>query len=149
LPGPGTLDRNLRELTRSLTPFCLSILDIDDFPDVRLQYGDTEADETLRLMADTLRLTLRPDDLVCRLEGARYGVLLGNCAAPQASAALERVREALVLAIAADEGPHFTFSAGVVESHRATSMEDLLEQARAAAKDAHANGGNRVAVAHD
>jgi diguanylate cyclase (GGDEF)-like protein len=149
LPGPGTLERNLRELTRSLTPFCLSILDIDDFPDVRLQYGDTEADEALRLMADTLRLTLRPDDLVCRLEGARYGVLLGNCAAPQASAALERVREALVLAIAADEGPHFTFSAGVVESHRATSMDDLLEQARTAAKDAHANGGNRVAVAHD
>ncbi len=149
LPGPGTMDRNLREMIRSLTPFCLAILDIDDFADVRLQHGDTLADETLRLMADTLRLTLRPDDLVCRLEGARYGVLLSNCAAPQASAALERVREALVLAIAADEGPHFTFSAGVVESHRATSIEDLLEQARSAAKEAHASGGNRVAVAQE
>ena len=149
LPGASSLDRNLREMIRSLTPFCVAILDIDDFADVRLQYGDDEADETLRLMADTLRLTLRPDDLVCRLDGARFGVILTNCAAPQASAALERVREALVLAITADEGPHFTFSAGVVESYRATSIEDLLEQARAASKEAHANGGNRVAIAPD
>jgi diguanylate cyclase (GGDEF)-like protein len=149
LPGPDTLDRNLREMVRSLTPFSLAVIDIDDFPDVRLQYGDTEADESLRLMADTLGLTLRPGDLACRLEGARYGVVLGNCAAPQASAALERVREALVLSMTMDEGAHFTFSAGVVESHRARSIQDLLRQALDAARDAHASGGNRVAVAHD
>jgi len=149
LPGPTVLDRHLRESIRSLTPFCVALVDIDAFTELRGAHGDDEADESLRLMADTLRLTLRPDDLVCRLEGGHFGVVLSNCAGPQASAAMERVREALVLAIAGDEGPHFTFSGGIVESHRASSIEDLLEQARAAASSAHGNGGNRVAVAHD
>lgn len=149
LPGAGSLERNLREMVRSLTPFCLAVVDLDDFGELRAEHGDDEGDETLRLMADTLRLTLRPQDLVCRMDGARFGVLLGNCSGPQASAAMERVREALVLAIAADEGPVFTFSAGIVESHRAESIEDLLEQARSAAKEAHASGGNRANLAHD
>lgn len=147
LPGPATMERHLRDSVRSLTPFCAGLIDIDDFVTLRDVHGDDEADDSLRLLADTLRLTLRPDDLICRLTGGRFGVILRNCAAPQASAAMERVREALVLSLSEDGSARFTFSAGIVESHRATSIEDLLEQARAAASAAHGCGGNRVTIA--
>jgi PleD family two-component response regulator len=76
-------------------------------------------------------------------------VLLANCTGNQASLALERVREALVLALSVEGAVPFTFSAGVVESHRGTSIEDLLERAALAAGEAHRRGGNRVAVSED
>ena len=149
LPGPQTLDRQLREAVRSLVPFCLGVVDVDDWEGI-VHLHDREASEvSLRLLADTLRVTLRPDDLVCRVDDARFAVLLTNCGAAQASLALERGRESLALALSVGEGVPFTFSAGVVESHRATSIDELLERAAATARTAHASGGNRVAVASD
>lgn len=149
LPGPQTLNRNLRETIRSLVPFCLAIVDVDDYAGLLHLRPGEETDDALRMLAETLRLTLRPDDLVCRIDGGQFGVLLANCTGNQASLALERVREALVLALSVEGAVPFTFSAGVVESHRGTSIEDLLERAALAAGEAHRGGGNRVAVSED
>lgn len=149
LPGAQTLQRQLRESIRSLVPFCVALVDVDDFEGLRHLHSDAETDDALRVLADTMRLTLRPDDLICRLNGGRFGVLLSNCAASQASLALERVRESLALALTVEAGVPITFSAGVVESHRATSIDDLLSRASNAADNAHRSGGNRVAVSTD
>ncbi|MGI9578177.1 MAG: GGDEF domain-containing protein [Microthrixaceae bacterium] len=145
LPGAQTLQRQLRETIRSLVPFCLALVSIDEFD----SGVDGGGDDSLRTLADTLRRTLRPDDLLCRLDGGRFGVLLTNCAASQASLALERVRESLALALSVEAAAPFTFSAGVVESHRATSIDGLLDRAADAAGDAHRSGGNRVMVSAD
>lgn len=149
LPGPDALDSHLRESFRSLVPFCVALVDIDDFDGFEHLWSAERIDDTLRAVAESLRLTLRPDDVVCRMDRGSFAVLLGNCGAMQASLALERVRESLTLSLSATGSTPFTFSAGVVESHRATSIEDLLEQARSATRLARGNGGNRVALAHD
>ncbi len=133
LPGARTLDHFLRDSVRSLVPFCVAMVDLDEYAGLRHAHGDQVADDSLRMLADTLRITLRPEDLVCRLKDGRFAVVLGNCGATHASMALERVREALTLTLTLETGPQFTFSAGIVESHRATSIEDLMEQARTAA----------------
>ncbi len=147
LPGPGTLQRHLAEALRSLVPFCMAVVEVDDIDTLRGRVGYAEVDESLRLLADTMRLTLRPEDLVCRLDDGPFAVVLANCGASHASLAMERVREALALSLTVDAAAPFTFSAGVVESHRATSIEGLISQARAAAALARGNGGNRVTVA--
>ncbi len=149
LPGPQALDRQLRDSIRSLVPFCVALVDVDDFAGLRRHHGEDDTNDSLRVLADSLRLTLRPEDLVCRLDGGRFAVVLGNCGATHASLALERVREALALTLSMDHRAPFTFSAGVVESHKATSIDDLMDRATRAAKLAHGNGGNRVAVAPD
>lgn len=149
LPGPDALDSHLRESFRSLVPFCVALVDIDDFDGFERLRSAEHIDDALRTVADSLRLTLRPDDVVCRIDRGRFAVLLANCGAVHASLALERVRESLALSLSVAGSTPFTFSAGVVESHRATSIEDLLEQARSAARLARGNGGNRVALAHD
>ncbi len=147
LPGEPALRQQLRELVRTLTPFSATVVALDGADALRLAAGDEAADRSLRLLADTVGSTLRPDDLVCRLDGHRLAAVLARCDADQATAALERCREALVLATTEDGAEPITFSAGVVESHRATSLDDIVRLADAACAAAHLQGGNRVLVA--
>jgi diguanylate cyclase (GGDEF)-like protein len=144
LPGRVTLQHHLRDLVRSLEPFCVAVVDLDD-PATLEPRG--AGDDARCLLSEVLCGTLRPDDLVCRLDDARFAAVLRQCSGTQALAALERARESLVLALAETELPPFSCSAGVVESHRATSLEELVELAADACAQAHARGGNRVVVA--
>ncbi|MFZ4519472.1 MAG: diguanylate cyclase domain-containing protein [Microthrixaceae bacterium] len=146
LPGEPALRLQLRDLVRMLTPFCATVVSLDGAEALRLASGGMAADDSLRLLADTICTTLRPDDLVCRLDGDRFAAVLTRCDAEQATAALERCREALVLATTEEEMEPVTFSAGIVESHRATSLEEIVRLADAACAAAHLQGGNRVLV---
>lgn len=147
LPGEPALRQQLRELVRTLTPFSVTVVALDGADALRRAAGNGAADRSLGLLADTVRDTLRPDDLVCRLDGDRLAAVLSRCDAEQATAALERCREALVLAGTEEEVEPITFSAGVVESYRATSLDDILRLADAACAAAHLQGGNRVLLA--
>jgi diguanylate cyclase (GGDEF)-like protein len=147
LPGPAALRHQLRDLVRTLSPFCVAIIALDAFEQLGYDYGEEMADDALRIVADVLCTTLRPGDLVCRIEGPRFAVVLDECTATQATAAMERVRESLALLLASEGDPPFTCSAGIVESHRATSLDEILELADSACVEARAAGGNRVALA--
>ena len=144
LPGPSALKHQLRDLVRTLSPFCVSIISIDAFEQIRYRSGEDAADHALSLTADALCSTLRPDDLVCRIDGPRFAVVLADCSARQATAAMERFRESLALMLSAEAQGPFTCSAGIVESHRATSLESLIELSSKACEEAEAAGGNRV-----
>lgn len=146
LPGPAALRHQLRDLVRTLSPFCVAVVSVDAYEQMTYDHGEVAADDALRIAADVLCTTLRPDDLVCRIDGPRFAVVLSECTAAQATAALERVRETLALLLAAEGDPPFTCSAGIVESHRATSLEQILELASEACTDAYSAGGNRVAL---
>ncbi len=142
LPGPAAMRSRLRELVRSLSPFSVAVLDIDGHDGLAT---DDDADEALCSLAEVLSDTLRPDDLVCRLDGARFAAVLPQCSAEHATAALERVRERLVLALATDpDAVPITFSAGVVEAQRATSLDQILQLAESACMASTTAGGNRV-----
>jgi len=152
LPGTSTLRTHLRDLVRSLIPFCVAVIEPDEpFRDVEELGRDHRAhvDDDLRLLGDVLCATLRPDDLVCRLDGQRLAAVLSQCSADQATSALERARESMVLTVAEVGGAPVTTSAGVVESHRVTSLEELIDEATDACHRAGEQGGNRVLVAHD
>lgn len=145
LPTRTALRDDLRRQVRSLAPFCVAVLDIDQHEALPT---DAAADAALRTLADVLCATLRPDDVICRLDGARFAAVLHGCTADQATAALERVRESLVLALADEPDEHpVTFSAGVVASQRATSLGQIVELAEAACERAMVAGGNRVTAA--
>lgn len=146
LPTEVALRSHLRDLVRAHTPFCMAVVRMDGEEDYRAEHpGDH--DEALRLLADAVVSTLRPDDVVCRLDGSRFAAVLQSCTARQASAAMERVREALVLSLTLEQVEHFTCSVGIVESHRATSLDETVNLADAASEAANLQGGNRVAVA--
>lgn len=149
LPRQLALREHLRQQVRSLAPFSLAVLAVDGHDALP---SDAQADGALRAVAEALSTTLRPDDFLARLDGARLAAVLHGCDPERATAALERVRETLVLRFAmVDSAPAsgpdelaVTFSAGVVGSPQAASLDELVQLADAACERAAASGGNRV-----
>lgn len=146
LPGTDVLRHHLHELVRGLTPFCVAVLDVDNYAGIVAASGKHDGDAALRLLADTASQVLRPGDVVCRVEGPRIAAVLGRCRGADAVRAIERVREAVTLSLSTGEHPHFTVSAGLVESHRAVSIDHIFEMADETCGQAHARGGNRVEI---
>ncbi|UDY37327.1 GGDEF domain-containing protein [Dermatobacter hominis] len=147
LPSEVALRSRAGELARSHVPYCMAIVRIDGADAYRRDHGPAGWDDALRLVADTTSTTLRPDDVVCRLDGERIAGVLSNCSTAQAAAALERVRESLVLALTVAGIAHFTCSVGLVDGARATSIDEAVRLADAAGEAALLQGGNRVVVA--
>ena len=71
------------------------MLDIDDFKRVNDVHGHGVGDELLRMLADALRTCVRPDDVVCRLGGEEFGVIMHACDGEDATRVAERLVERL------------------------------------------------------
>lgn len=147
LPTEAALRSRAGELTRGHQQYCVAIVRVDGADGYRLEHGPHGWDDALRLVADTTSTTLRPDDVVVRLDDERIAAVLANCTTAQAAAAMERVRESTVLALTVAGIAHFTCSAGLVDGARATSLDDTVRLADAAGQAALLQGGNRVVVA--
>lgn len=88
LGGADYLKRQISDcLTQSLEqqqPLSLLALDIDDFSAINQQYGHAEGDAVLQALSQLVLLNLRRHDLLCRLAGDRFVVLLPNTGESQA-----------------------------------------------------------------
>lgn len=146
LPNHLGARRRIRALVESLTPFAVSLCDVDDFAGFNERHGPEEGDRALRRMARLLVEQLRPGDHVCRVGPDVFLAVFPNCSALHARQAMERVREAVALDLAANGAAPFTFSAGIADSYRGTSIDELLDAAADAVDAAKEDGGNRVKV---
>ncbi|THF65407.1 GGDEF domain-containing protein [Pseudothauera rhizosphaerae] len=70
------LDLSLRQARAERRPLSLVALDIDDFDAVNRRFGHGEGDALLLALSHLLLLNLRHQDLLCRLAGDRFVVLL-------------------------------------------------------------------------
>lgn len=84
----------LHQAETSQTSHVLAILDIDHFKRINDQHGHLAGDAVLRQLADTLRDGLRDSDLVARLGGEEFALLL-RCDAVMADEVLERLRSSV------------------------------------------------------
>ena len=147
LPNHRTAVAAMKELIGGLTPFSLAVCDIDTLGAYNEAHGTEAGDRALQVFAEALRTTLRPGDVVVRWGGDEFLAVFPRCSSPNAQAAMERVRETVVLSMAADQMPPFTCSTGVVDSNQGTSIDELLETADLALSVAKHEGGNRVRTA--
>lgn len=69
---------SLAESKKLQQPLALIAVDLDNFNMVNRLYGAEESDHILQLICQLLLLNLRDDDLICRLAGDRFVVLLHN-----------------------------------------------------------------------
>lgn len=130
-------------------PSVLAIADLDHFKHLNDTYGHEVGDRALRLFARTVRSTMRGADLVGRLGGEEFCLLLTDCSVETATQALERLRAALARALQRDTTPAFTVSIGVVDSDQADTLDGLCSLADRALYAAKHAGRDRIALASD
>ncbi|SFK38292.1 GGDEF domain-containing protein [Methylophaga sulfidovorans] len=72
------LKLSLSESKKQQQPLALIAIDLDDFNVINRLYGVEEGDHILQLVSQLLLLNLRDEDLICRLAGDRFIILLHN-----------------------------------------------------------------------
>jgi diguanylate cyclase (GGDEF)-like protein len=124
----------------------LLLIDLDHFKEVNDQFGHLAGDEVLRQVAAVLQDVAREGDVVARVGGEEFCVLLPNTAAIGARLPAERVRAAV--AVLRDPVP-LTVSVGVASyPEDATAAPRLFEKADEALYEAKRRGRNRVHTTH-
>jgi diguanylate cyclase (GGDEF)-like protein len=134
---------------RYRTPLSLLVFDLDFFKQINDGYGHAAGDEALRAFARAAGECLRDMDVLGRLGGEEFGILLPSTLIDQAEVVAERIRSAVAgIAIRTEYGTvRFTTSVGVAQSEEGDdegSVDVLLARADAALYAAKAAGRNRV-----
>lgn len=89
------LQQSLAEARSEQQALSLVILDLDDFSRLNRLHGHAEGDRVLQALTQLLLLNLRRQDLLCRLAGDRFVVLLPNTGERQARQLAEELRLAV------------------------------------------------------
>ncbi|WP_127145734.1 GGDEF domain-containing protein [Pelagibacterium montanilacus] len=130
--------------------FALVLFDVDHFKAVNDAHGHGTGDAALRRFAEVLRSVVRDTDMVARIGGEEFGVIMPSASGFAAMAAAEGVRARLVHARieGAPADTRITVSAGIA-CHEAgpTSVHALLTTVDEALYRAKRNGRNRVEAA--
>jgi diguanylate cyclase (GGDEF)-like protein/PAS domain S-box-containing protein len=80
---------------RSATPLTLIAIDLDHFKRINDTYGHDVGDLVLQAFANTARRVLRDGDVLCRMGGEEFAVLLPSTTREEALQIAERLREAV------------------------------------------------------
>jgi diguanylate cyclase (GGDEF)-like protein len=137
----------LARASRYRRPTSLLMIDADDFKSVNDRFGHSVGDEVLKAIASAVGASLRPADILCRLGGEEFGVMLPETELAGATAAAERIRRRVEdTRVTTPAGiVKFTISVGATQLERtALSPKAAMERADAALYQAKAEGRNRV-----
>jgi diguanylate cyclase (GGDEF)-like protein len=109
--------------------FTLAYVDVDRFKEVNDRRGHAEGDRLLRLVATGLVGALRESDVVARIGGDEFAVLLPETLHEGARTAMQKAHERLTTTVH-EAGYDVSFSIGVVVyDGGAAQLSDLLERA--------------------
>jgi diguanylate cyclase (GGDEF)-like protein len=136
------LRAELNRANRTHEQLAVLMLDIDDFKRVNDVHGHGAGDQVLVALAEILRTTVRASDVVCRLGGEEFGIIMGPADSERAVAFARRLAERLE-AEELDPAGTLTLSIGVSEGPRqAANPRELIAFAEAAMMTAKARGKN-------
>lgn len=141
--------RAIADARRHKRPLAIVICDIDNFKHLNDSYGHIAGDRVLRTFAQALMSVVRRGDIVGRLGGDEFCILLVNSRAHAAADVMERVRSGMpALWVAPIPSDGTTASFGVADlkddDHH---LDHLIARADKALYDSKAKGRDRITLA--
>jgi diguanylate cyclase (GGDEF)-like protein len=144
------LAAELRRSVRYERPCSLVMTDLDDFKHVNDEHGHDMGDAVLIAFSQHLRETVRANDVVARLGGEEFALLLPELDLDGALVVAERVRRTLAadtMRTRRGREVRITASFGVAEASGSSNPVELTRIADEALYEAKRNGKNRVVAA--
>ena len=145
------LAREIDRVARAGEPALLLALDIDHFKRVNDTHGHASGDLVLKAVAKALLDCVRPMDLVARVGGEEFAIVMPNCPATFGQAVAERVRrrvEAMPVGIGVSQQIQVSVSIGGAFAPQWVRSSPALwiERADIQLYRAKAEGRNRVCL---
>ena len=128
---------------------CVALFDLDRFKGINDRFGHAGGDAVLRCFASLARSTVRDNDMVARLGGEEFAVLLPGAGLEQARLVCNRLREALSAATIRNGSQviRATVSAGVAALPTDGTAADVMDAVDRALYRAKRDGRDQVALA--
>ena len=141
-------ERLRAELTRASRfrdSIAVLMLDLDDFKRVNDIHGHSAGDQVLTQVARVARETVRASDIVCRIGGEEFAVIMPSCDAGGALGLAARLTERTPRSTSIRRS--VTISIGVAQGpQHAASPRELISCAEAAMMTAKARGKNQAVL---
>jgi len=146
----GTYEVNQAQNTKQ--PLTLLFIDIDHFKQINDSYGHSVGDEALKYMAVNLKKYAKNTDIIARMGGEEFCILLPNTNLDSACLFAEKLKAYFESSYfnVQEHTINFTLSIGIsvfdIEKNNIGGIELLLDTADQACYQAKANGRNCVIV---
>lgn len=131
--GFETLSKHALSLCKRMeSPATLLFIDLDKFKPINDTYGHAEGDHALQVFSNILRDVFRESDVVGRMGGDEFAILLTRSSASDCEAILQTLSQSVSdYNIKATRGYNLEFSCGFVEydAQKHNSIEDMLAEA--------------------
>lgn len=127
---------------------CIAVLDIDNFKYINDRFGHSVGDAVLKDFAATLQSYVRKTDVLGRVGGEEFVLILPNTTAENAEVIVGRMLEAVRLSRPLPDQVSFryTFSAGIACAERNEKADDLYRRADLALYAAKMRGRNQISL---
>jgi diguanylate cyclase len=130
-------------------PLSLLMFDIDHFKSFNDSYGHLTGDQVLRLVAMSLKQTIKGQDITARYGGEEFAVVLPSTGLRQALTVADHIRRAVMAKELKKKSTgeilgRVTISVGVSMLTQGDDTDSLIERADACLYAAKRNGRNRV-----
>lgn len=143
-------EREFKRAVRSGEPFALMSLDIDHFKRINDKFGHPAGDEVLKTIAKNLIGNLRDEDVLARIGGEEFAIILPHTTFEQASKVAERIRDyqsSHAIATEQDDVLAKVSIGLVMREHGDETFDSMFKRVDKALYQAKEQGRNRV-VAH-
>ena len=142
----GAAEAALKRAEIDRSPCTLLVIDADHFKDINDSYGHAVGDKALIAIAEVLRTNFRQSDLICRVGGEEFAVLLLGMDAHAAQPLAQRVVKAVNNSPLSEANAIIEYSvscgmADTISSYHLPSLFKIADDAMYTAKD---RGRNQV-----
>lgn len=141
-------EREINIRNRYSKELTVLMLDIDHFKKINDTYGHNVGDEALKLFSSLCLKNLRDVDILGRIGGEEFAIVLPNTAEDQATFVAERIREEIESKTLNNHNgiPPMTVSIGIACTNQNNELEEIIQLADIALYKAKENGRNRIEI---